>query len=96
MKLDIKRKLLQDFPVGTVGNSLPANAGTWVQSLVQEDSMCCRATKAHELQLLSPQAATTEPVCLEPVLRNKRSYNKKPMHLNKDNPHSPQLEKACM
>ena len=50
MKLVIKRKLLEDFPVGTVGNSLPAR----LQSLVQEDSTCCRATKAHELQLLSP------------------------------------------
>ena len=60
MKLVIKRQLLEDFPVGTVGNSLPANAGSWVQSLVQEDSMCCRATKARELQLLSPHATPTE------------------------------------
>ena len=43
-----------------MGNNLPAKAGTWVQSLVQEDSMCRRATKAHELQLLSLHAATTE------------------------------------
>lgn len=30
MKLVIKRQLLEDFPVGTVGNSLPANAGATV------------------------------------------------------------------
>ena len=34
-------------------------------------------------QLLSPQATTTEPACLEPVLCNKRSHrNQKPAHHN--------------
>ena len=41
--------------------------GTWVQSLVQEDPTCCRATKAHLPQLLSQcswacELPTTEPM----------------------------------
>ena len=57
--------------------------GTRVRSLVREDPTCRGATKlqllslrsgAHEPQLLSPCAATTEPVCLGPVLCNKRSH----------------------
>ena len=36
---------------------------------------------------LSPHTATTEPVCLEPVLSNKRSHGiEKPSHLNKEEP----------
>ena len=36
---------------------------------------------------LSPCTATTEPVCLEPVLSNKRSHGiEKPSHLNKEEP----------
>ena len=41
----------------------PAMQGTQVQSLVQEDLTCCRATKSvttSELKLLSPCAMTTE------------------------------------
>ena len=50
--------------------------GPWVQSLVWEDSTCCRAAKAHGPQLLSPRA-------LEPVLHNKRSHsNEKASHRN--------------
>ena len=33
--------------------------GTWVRSLVQEDSTCCGAAKARVPQLLSLHAATT-------------------------------------
>ena len=59
--------------------------GTRVRSLVREDPTCCGATKpvchnywACVLQLLKP-------VCLEPVLRNKRSHrNEKPAHRNKE------------
>ena len=40
----------------------------------------------HTAEQLSPRATTTEPVCLEPVLHNKRS------HCNEKC--SPQLEKA--
>ena len=35
----------RDFPGGTAEGSPPANAGAWVQSLVQEDSTCLGATK---------------------------------------------------
>ena len=71
--------------------------GTWVRALVWEDPTCRRATKpvyhnywacalepanhnywAHVLQLLKP-------MCLEPVLCNKRSHrNEKPTHHNKE------------
>ena len=44
---------------------LLANAGTQVRSLIQEDPISLRTTK--------PAATTTEPVCLEPVLHDKRS-----------------------
>ena len=37
-----------DFPSGTLVKNLPADAGTWAQSLVEEDSICLRATKAHD------------------------------------------------
>ena len=66
--------------------------GTWVLSPVQEDSMCCRATKPMRhsywgcmpqlLKLACFRALTWQllkPVCLEPVLHNKRShFNVKP------------------
>ena len=56
--------------------------GTWVRSLVHEDSTCCRATK--------PVFHSYWDCALESKLHNKRSHgNKKPGH------HSPQLEKAC-
>ena len=67
---------------------------TWVQSLVWEDSTCCRATKlvchnywACVLQLLKPDH-------LEPVLHKKRSPCKEPMHHNEDSPCSLKLEKT--
>ena len=48
--------------------------GIWVSSLVGVDSTCCRATKpmAHEP---SPTPIATEPMCLEPVLHNKRIHS---------------------
>ena len=50
-------------------------------------SLCFRA---HEPQLLSPRASTSEPAPLEPVLRNKRSHrNEKPAHHNKEQPPRP-------
>ena len=69
--------------------------GTQVQSLVQEDSTCCQATKpplSCDLQLLSPRAATE---ALEPMLHNKRSYHsEKLLHHNQSSPCLPQLGKA--
>ena len=44
---------------------------------------------------LSPWATTTEPVRLEPVLRNGRGRDsERPAHCDKSGPRSPQLEKA--
>ena len=49
---------------------------TWVQSLVWEDSTCCRATEPLHHDFWSLWA-------LEPVLCNQRSqHSKKPMHCN--------------
>ena len=59
--------------------------GTWVQTLVQEDPTCCRATKpaSHNYRTHVPQLL--KPVRLEPVLRNKRSHrNEKPVHRNEE------------
>ena len=61
--------------------------GTWVQALVWEDPTCHEATKP---QLLSLRSRAREPqllktVCLEPVLRNKRSHcNEKPTHCKEE------------
>ena len=54
---------LKDFPGGRVVENPPANAGTQVQSLIQEDATCLKATK--------PVTTTTE--ARTPVLCNKRS-----------------------
>ena len=47
---------------------------------------------------LSPQATTTEPMCLESMLHNKRNHrNKKPAHTDESvNTHLMQLEKAWL
>ena len=87
---EIKRSLLfgtkamtnLDSVLKSRGITLPTKIHI-VQSLVQEDSTCHRATKpvhhnyrAHLLQLLKP-------ACLESMLCNKRSHhNEKPMHSN--------------
>ena len=69
--------------------------GTKVRSLVQEDSSCCRATKAHAPQLLSPHDATTEAPEPGACAYNKRSHpNEKPCTSTKSNLCLPQLEKA--
>ena len=50
--------------------------GTWVQFLVQEDSIGSRSLKAQVPQLVSP-------MCLKLVLHDKRSHhNEKPVHYN--------------
>ena len=43
--LRLRVDYIHDFPGGPVVKNLPANAGTQVQSLFQEDPMCHRATK---------------------------------------------------
>ena len=71
--------------------------GTRVWALVREDPTCHRATKpvrhnywacalepaSHNYWACEPQLL--KPVCLEPVLCNKRSpHNEKPAHLNEE------------
>ena len=63
--------------------------GTWLPSLVQEDPICCRATKPVSHQLLS--------LCSRAMLCSKRSHcHEKPAHRNEEYPCSLQLEKACV
>ena len=68
--------------------------GTWVQSLVREDSTCRRATKpmhnycARVMQLLKP-------VCLQPALHNKRSHpNERPTHCDEEKPQLTSTEES--
>ena len=58
-----------DVPGGTVDKNPPANAEDTGRSHMPW------ATKAHELQLLSPcELQLLKPTCPEPVLCNKRSH----------------------
>ena len=69
--------------------------GTQVQALVQEDPACCGATKPvhHNYWAHAPQLL--EPVCLEPVLRNRRGHRMRSPHTAaKSSPRSLQLEKT--
>ena len=67
--------------------NLPANTGTWVQSLFLEDATCrgatrsvCRNYGAHVLPLLKPAH-------LEPVLSGERSHCvRSPLHGNDEQP----------
>ena len=73
--------------------------GTQVGSLVREDFPCCRAAKpvchSYWAQALSPQATSTEPVGLEPVLLNKRSHSREKLtHRKQESLRQLQLEKA--
>ena len=71
--------------------------GTRVQALVQEDPTCHGATKlvSHNYWACALEPAShnywahvpqlLKPMCLEPVLRNKRSHrNEKPVQLNEE------------
>ena len=70
--------------------------GTQVRALVWEDPTCCGATKPvrHNYRACALEPVShnywvcllqlPKPMCLEPVLRNKRSHcNEKPAHRNK-------------
>ena len=63
--------------------------GTWVWSLVQEDSTCHRATKAQGPQALGAMH-------LQPMLCNERSqqHQRSPHSTAKTSPHSLHLEKG--
>ena len=62
-------KCVWGFPGGPLVKNLPANAGNMVQSMFQEDPMCCGATEPTGHNYWSPHA-------LEPVLCNKRSHHR--------------------
>ena len=73
--------------------------GTRVRTLVQEDHICCGATKPvrHNYWACALEPAShnhwdcmsqlPKPACLEPVLRNKRSHHsERPTHWNEEQP----------
>ena len=69
--------------------------GTQVQALVWEDPTCRRATKTVHHNYWARVLQQLKPMCLEPVLRNKRSHRNESPHIaTNSSPHSPQLEKA--
>lgn len=51
----IYKSMLRTFPGGAVDKNLPADAGTQVQSLLQEDPTCHGASKPTR-HILSPRA----------------------------------------
>ena len=59
--------------------------GTRVRALGREDSTCRWATKPVHHNYWAHMPQLLKPVCLEPMLCNKRSHrNEKPMHRNKE------------
>ena len=59
--------------------------GTWVRALVQEDPICCGATKPMCLRSRACEPQLLKSACIEPMLRSKRSHrNEKPMHRNEE------------
>ena len=78
----------ENIPGGPMVKNLPANAG-------DTGSIPGQRTKiSHAVGQLSPCAATTEPACLEPVLR-KRSHCRKARALPPESsPCSPQLKES--
>ena len=82
----------RDFPGGAVVKNLPANAGDTSSSPGPGRSHVPRSNEARAPQLLSLRSRAREPqllkpVCLESVLRNKRSpCNEKPAHRKEELP----------
>ena len=76
----------RDFPGGPVVEDPPADAGTQVQSLVQEDSTCLRATKpmCHNYWALMPQS-------VKPMHPRIHAAQEKPPQWES---HAPQLESS--
>ena len=69
--------------------------GTGVQSLVQEDPTCHKATKP--MHQLPSQCAATKPAGLEPVLCNRRSpRNEQPVHCKKHREKPLSSSKDCV
>ena len=76
-----------------MGKNLPANAGDTGSTPGPGRYHKPSNNEACELQLLSLNAATTEPEHLEPVLHNKRSHRYEEL-MTKSSPCLLQLEKA--
>ena len=75
----------QDFPGGTVDKNPAAKTGTWVQSLVQENSTCLRETKPMHHNYWAQVLQLLKPLHLEAVHHNKRSHcNEEPVHHHKE------------
>ena len=74
----------EGFPGGLTAKNPPANTGTQVRSLVQEDPICLRATKPMRHRYWSPAHAQS------PCSKTRKT----PRTTTKSSPHSPQLEKA--
>ena len=85
------------FPGGAVVKNCLPMEGTWVWDMVWEEPTCRGATKpvrhnywacalepvSHNYWAREPQLL--KPVCLEPMLHNRRSHcNEKPAHRNKE------------
>ena len=67
-----------------LGIHLPMQ-GIWVWALVREDPTCRRATKPASHNYWVRVQQLLKPTCLEPMLRNKRSYrDEKPGHCNQE------------
>ena len=76
---------LAKLNVSNIGTSLVAQ---WLRICLPMQGTRVEALSGkipHAAEQLSPCATTAEPVCLEPMLHNKRSHcNEKPMHCNEE------------
>jgi len=69
----------------------------WSQTMPRAAEQLSPGATAAEPAPCSPGAATTEPMCLEPVSYHERSHHhEKFSHRDGEEPRSPQLEKACV
>ena len=89
--MESEKSVLEDAPGGPVEKHPLANAEDTGLTLVRDDSISCGATKpvchnywAHQPQLLSLSAATTEAHEPNSVLHKRSHCNEKPVHLNRE------------
>ena len=84
------KRLMGDFPRGTVVKNLPASAGDTGSSPGPGRSHMPQSNRSRVPQLLSLRSRAhkpqlLKPICLEPVLHNKRSHcSEKPAHRNEE------------
>ena len=81
---------LGDFPCDAVDKNLPANAtdlefNPWSRKISHVTKGCAPQLLSLHSRDRQSQQSLLKPMCLEPVLCNRRSYcNGKPMHSNKE------------